>query len=184
MTATTRNRTYTYTFTVAAAVLVALVVGLLPSDAAGQEAPTPILVEPLTPRSTFTDDVAGQLRVKFSGQGTQALNFRDPSRIAVARITVQPGARFPWHTHPGPVIVTVDRGELVYVAARDCKHRPYGRGTAFVDPGRGYVHTAYNRTDRETVLIATFLEAPAEGPLTVPAEAPKGCHVPVGTHAH
>jgi hypothetical protein len=40
-------------------------------------------------------------------------------------------------------------------------------GTAFVDPGHGNVHTAFNPTDDVTVLIATFFEVPETGPLTI-----------------
>jgi hypothetical protein len=160
------------------AIALALVgVGLTPSRA---QVPTPpILVEPLTPRSTFTDDVSGQFRVKLEGHGTDVVNMRDPSRTLVARITVQPDARFPWHTHSGPVVVNVAQGELVYVPASDCIARPYAAGTAFVDPGHGHVHTAFNRTDGVTVLYATFFEVPAEGPLTITEgiEAPAGCQV-------
>ena len=83
------------------------------------------------------------------------LDLRDLSRTVVARITVQPGAQFPWHTQPGAVIVNVAQGELVYVEASDCIERPYPAGTAFLDPGHGHVHTAFNRTGGATVIYAT-----------------------------
>jgi hypothetical protein len=65
------------------------------------------------------------------------------------------------------VIVNVVEGELVYVRADDCVERSYSGGAAFVDPGRGNVHTAFNATDGETVLVATFTEVTADGPLTI-----------------
>ena len=83
-----------------------------------QAQPLPIAVEVLSPRAVFTDDVAMQIRNKLDGQSTDVINVSDPSRIVTAKITVQPGAQFPWHTHPGPVFVTVAEGELTYVAAR------------------------------------------------------------------
>ena len=157
---------------------VGFAVGVAPPSSAGQPQP-PILVEPLTPRSTFTDNVSGQFRTKPEGHGTNVVNMLDPSRSVVARITVQPGAQFPWHTHPGPVIVNIAEGELVYVEASDCIARPYPAGTVFVDPGHGHVHTAYNRTEGVTVIYATFFEAPAQGPLTITegVEAPADCQV-------
>ncbi len=103
------------------------------------------------------------------------IKAEDPSRTLVARFTVQPGAKFPWHSHPGPVIVNVTQGKLVYVGAEDCKERVYPAGSAFVDPGHGHTHTAFNPTDEETVLVATFYEAPESGPLLIPAEEPEGC---------
>lgn len=91
------------------------------------------------------------------------------------KITVQPGARFPWHTHPGPVLVAVTAGELTYVYADDCVQRPYPAGSAFVDPGFDNVHMAFNPgTEDEAVLIATFLGAPPEGALTLPVDAAEG----------
>lgn len=150
-------------------------VAVLPSLA--QEGQPPIAVELLTDRAVFTDDIDLQLKVKLDGTATNVINSKDPSRTVVARVTVQPGAQFPWHTHPGPVIVNVTQGELVYVAANDCVERPYPAGTAFVDPGRGNVHTAFNATSGETVLLVTFFEAGLGGPLTITAgvEAPADC---------
>jgi quercetin dioxygenase-like cupin family protein len=162
-----------------AACAVALVAGLLISvnvlPSAAQEPPAPITTEFLTERAVFTDDVSLKIKNKLDGKATQVSNVKDPSRTVVTRITVPPGAQFPWHTHPGPVIVNVAEGELVYVAADDCVERDYPVGTAFIDPGRGHVHTAFNPTDEATVLVATFFEAPEAGPLLLPEEAPADC---------
>ena len=153
----------------------ALAIGanVLPS-AAQEPPPPPISTELLTGRAAFTDDV--DLKFKLDG-GTDVVNVKDPSRTAVARITVQPGAQFPWHTHPGPVVANVVQGELVYIAADDCKERAYPAGTTFVDAGGDHVHTAVNRTNAPTVVVATFFRAPAEGPLTIPVQAPANCTV-------
>jgi quercetin dioxygenase-like cupin family protein len=148
---------------------------VLPS--AAQHAPPPIATEFLTSRAVFTDDVDLKIKVKQHRGPRTVVKAKDPSRTLVARFTVQPGAQFPWHTHPGPVIVNVVKGELVYVPAEDCSERPYPAGTAFVDPGHGHVHSAFNPTDEETVFVATFFEAPAEGPLLIPAEAPEDCDI-------
>jgi hypothetical protein len=158
---------------------------VLPSGA--QIAPPPIAVELLTPRSEFTDDVDLQVRYRLDGTARRrVINLEDPSRTVVARITVQPGAQFPWHTHPGPVFVNVAQGELVYVQADDCVERPYPIGTAFVDPGQGNVHTAFNPTDEVTVLLATFFDVPESGPLTITegVVAPDDCQIEVGSHSH
>jgi quercetin dioxygenase-like cupin family protein len=151
----------------------------------------PIHVEPLTGRHEFTDDVAIQVRNKPDGRPTTVVNLRDASKVAVLRITVQPGARFPWHTHPGPVLVAVTDGEMVYVYADDCVRRHYPQ-TAFVDPGFENVHAAYNPSDTdEAVLIATFLGAPVIGPLTIPVTPEQGAALdarcglePAAAHVH
>ena len=162
----------------------ALITGTAVTSRAETPEPAPITVEPLTPRSEFTDRVRMQFRVKPAGRRKDVIRVADPSRTLVAKITVQPGAQFPWHTHPGPVVANVVEGELTYVYADDCVHRPYPSGTAFIDPGQGNVHTAYNSTDGVTTVIATFFQAPAEGPVTIPADAPAGCVVGGTTHAH
>ena len=87
---------------------------------------------------------------------------------------MQPGAQFPWHSHAGPVVVNVTEGELVYVDADDCVERPYAAGTAFVDAGHGHTHTAFNATSEETVIVATFYEAPAAGAAAHPCEGARG----------
>jgi quercetin dioxygenase-like cupin family protein len=156
---------------VAGAVLIAVLVlalNVLPSSAQTPP-PPPIATEFLTGRAAFTDDVRLKVKIKLDGMKTRVVNARDASRTVVARFTVQPGAQFPWHSHRGPVVVDVVSGELTYVAAEDCVQRKYPAGTAFVDPGQGHVHTAFNGTDEVTVFVATFFSAPAEGPLLIPA---------------
>ena len=142
-----------------------------PAAAANDVELPPIFIEALTGRHQFTDAVAVQVRSMPLGRASDVVNVNDASNLAVLRITVQPGARFPWHTHPGPVLVAVTQGEMTYMYADDCVRRDYPR-TAFVDPGFGNVHTAYNpSTTQEAVLIATFLAAPAAGALTLPVAA-------------
>jgi quercetin dioxygenase-like cupin family protein len=153
--------------------LIALILttaSLLQPSAAQEPPPPPIATEFLTPRSVVPDNVDLKVKLKLSGQSTKVVNVKDPSRTVVAKFTVQPGASFPWHTHRGPVVVNVVSGELVYLDGEDCVERPYAAGTAFVDPGHGHAHTAFNRTSGVTVLVATFFEAPAEGSLLLPAE--------------
>ncbi len=152
---------------------------MLPS--AAQEPPPPIAAEILTPRSLFTDDVGLKVKVKRDRGRTEVVKAKDPSRTVTGRFTVQPGAQFPWHTHAGPVIVNVAQGTLVYVTAEGCREFEYPAGTAFVDPGHGHVHSAFNPSGGgETVFVATFFEAPAEGPLLIPAEPPPGCVIDSG----
>ena len=161
----------------AAAISIPLIAAatVLPASADGH-APPPIAVELITPRSSFTDDVSVKFKIKHDGHGTRVVDASDPSRVAVARITVQPGARFPLHTHPGPVIVNVVEGELTYVDPDECVERVYAAGTAFVDAGSD-VHAAYGSSTQVTTLIATFFAVPATGPLTIAegVQAPTNC---------
>ena len=132
-----------------------------------------IAVEQLGGPAEFMDDVAIQVRNKFYGRGTDTINLQDASNIITVRVTFQPGAVFGWHTHPGPVLVTVVEGEFIYTLASDCLDRWYPAGTALIDAGFGNIHSAYNPSlVDETVVVATFLGIPAGEPPTVFVEGP------------
>jgi quercetin dioxygenase-like cupin family protein len=150
--------------------LAAAVVYVIPSAAEGP--PPPIAAEPLTPRSVFPDEIDMKLKLRLHGR-TVVININDPSRTVVVKYTVQPGAQFPWHSHRGPVFVNVVSGALTYLPADTCHERTYSAGQTLVDPGHGHTHTAFNPGREPMVFIATFFEAPAEGPLLIPADP--GC---------
>jgi quercetin dioxygenase-like cupin family protein len=144
-------------------------VNVVPS-AAVDPPPPPIGAEPLTPRSVFPDSVDMKIKLKTPEGGTTVVKVDDPSRTVDVKYTVQPGARFPWHSHYGPVIVNIISGSLTYVAAGSCDETTYSAGQSFVDAGHGHVHSAYNPGTAPTVFIATFFEAPETGPLLIPAD--------------
>jgi quercetin dioxygenase-like cupin family protein len=102
----------------------------------------------------------------------------DPTQMVMAKITFAAGAALPWHTHPGPALVTVTSGELTVVDGDDCSVRSYSAGASagasFMDPGQGHVHVALNTTTAETVLYVTYLDVPVGQSPLVPAPAP-GC---------
>jgi len=158
----------------AAALIAVVLIGANALPSAAQEPPPPISTELLTGRATFNADVGLKLKNKLDGEATEVAKAKNASRTVVARITVQPGAQFPWHTHPGPVVANVTQGALTYVAADDCVEHEYPAGTAFVDAGGDHVHSAFNPTNEPTVVVATFFAAPETGALTIPRpeEAP------------
>lgn len=138
-------------------------------------------VEPITARklaeqrTRFTDHVRMEIRLQAEGREELVIALDHPSHVATYELTIQPGAAFPWHTHPGSVLVGVQLGELLYIYADDCVRRPYPAGTMFVDPGGDNVHTAVNPSETEdAVVVATFLDSPPEGPLTIPVDAAQG----------
>lgn len=159
----------------AAAISIPLIAAAtVPAASADGHAPPPIAVELLTPRSSFTGDVSVKFKIKHESN-TQVVNLSDPSRVAVARITIQPGARFPWHQHPGPVVVNVVEGALTYVDD-ECVESLYPAGTAFADTGSD-IHSAYGSSAQPTVLVATFFAVPQTGPLTITSgvQGPTDC---------
>jgi anti-sigma factor ChrR (cupin superfamily) len=103
--------------------------------------PAPIAVEVLSRHAAFPDDVSVQVQRKLPGQGADVLNLKDAGHVLTARLVIQPGAAFPWHTHPGPVIITVTQGDLVYQAGiglRRAQLRGPGgpRGSGYEGPHR------------------------------------------------
>jgi quercetin dioxygenase-like cupin family protein len=153
--------------------------GAFAHGGSAQAEPTPVAVEVLTPRAAFTDDVSMQLRLKVDGHGTKVIKASNPSNIVTTKVTVQPGAQIPWHTHHGPVFVTIVKGELTYVSSEGCTSWRYPAGNAFIDPGHGHVHAAFNSSQAVTEFLATFLEAPTgDAPITIPADAPADCKLP------
>jgi quercetin dioxygenase-like cupin family protein len=135
--------------------------------AAGSE---PITAKPLIERHSFSGEVSLQLTQTLDGLERHDVELSDASSLAVVEFSIQPGAVFPWHTHPGTVLVSLAQGELDFIFAEDCAERRLSPGTAIVDPGNE-VHTARNPGDVPTIVIATLLGAPAEGGLTLPVEA-------------
>lgn len=92
---------------------------------------------------------------------------RDASTVVFDKATWGPEGTSGWHTHPGPVIVTITEGELELTNERDCTPRTYTAGEAFVDPGQGFIHIATNPSETESAVVyATFLGVPAGRPAT------------------
>jgi hypothetical protein len=119
-------------------------------------------------RGNFPDNIDATFKIKLN-RATQVVHVRDPSDAMVAKLTFQAGGSVGWHTHHGPVIVTVASGTLSIINTSDCVRRDYAAGKAFVDPGQGNVHVGFNGTAGETVVYATFLGVPAGQPATIPA---------------
>src|ERR1051325_3220231 len=62
-------------------------------------------------------------------------------------------------------VVVVKQGTLTYMRADGgvCTSTAYPAGTAFVDPGQGHEHTAFNLGSNNLVLMATYFDVPAGG---------------------
>jgi quercetin dioxygenase-like cupin family protein len=122
-------------------------------------------------RGSFADAIDATFRIK-EDRATEVVHVDDPTQMVMAKVTFAAGAALPWHTHPGPALVTVTAGELTFVDGDDCGVRRYSAGASFMDPGQGHVHVAFNTTTAETVLYVTYLDVPVgQSPLVV-APAP------------
>jgi hypothetical protein len=69
---------------------------------------------------------------------------QDEGDISIQHFQVGPNVALPWHSHPGPVLVTVVAGALTYQDAPKgvCRNRTFEAGEGFTDRGFGYVHRA------------------------------------------
>ena len=148
--------------------------------------PEGFFVDPLAMHARFPDRVAAQFRIDYtvspdedfeekvtgrpaSSSGTVISNLpKDASNVIFAKVRWNPDGTTGWHTHPGPVIVSITEGEIEVVNERDCIPRRYAAGQAFIDPGQGAVHIASNASSTEdAAAYATFLGVPDGSPPTI-----------------
>lgn len=125
--------------------------------------------------ATFADDVAMSVTITYAEgeMGTREVEMDDGASVVVGEVTWEPGGTSGWHTHPGPVIVSVAEGEIELVNEDDCATRAYSAGEAFVAPGQGNVHVATNASDTDgAVAYVTWLGVPEGEPPTVWVEPP------------
>ena len=112
------------------------------------DAPPPILA-----RGTLDDDL-----VVNSKTGIH-LKTKGSVDVATQKIRIAVGGSTGWHSHPGPVLVTIRSGtmRLVYADDESCQGTIYETGDSFVDRGDENVHNAWNAGTTELELWATYL---------------------------
>ena len=61
--------------------------------------------------------------------------------LVVRKHDYLPGSTTGWHSHPGPVFITVTQGQLTYYHYddRNCTPHVVSAGQGFVDDGRGHI---------------------------------------------
>ena len=113
----------------------------------------------------------------------EIFNFRAhsaaPIDILVRQHDYQPRSTTGWHSHPGPVFITVTKGRLTYYEIDDptCTPHVAEAGTpnnAFVDDGHG--HVVRNESD-EPAQDVSVITAPVGGAFrtNLPARANSAC---------
>lgn len=97
-----------------------------------------------TPGSGFAPNPIGSgnvgtLNINTAGDKTGKwgihLKTLSSTDISADRLVVQPGGHSGWHTHPGPVMVVVTGGSIVWSNGSDplCTSRTYTVGQAFIE---------------------------------------------------
>ena len=87
------------------------------------------------------------------------LKTKGSTDLVTQQIVLPGGGHTGWHSHPGPVLVTVKRGALRLIYAGEaCEGTVYEAGDSFVDRGEEVVHIARNvSATAEVELWATYL---------------------------
>ena len=103
------------------------------------------------------------------------LAIRQDVDVVTQTITFAPGGHFGWHSHPGPVFVTIVAGAMTFYDSDEaCSSIVYSAGESFIDEGSGHVHFARNEGTTDLVLYATYL-VPVGAPLRIDAADPGFC---------
>jgi quercetin dioxygenase-like cupin family protein len=111
--------------------------------------------------------LAGPTKVNIPG--VLKLQSYEDLRVLTQELTIQVGGNTGWHSHPGPVLVTVKSGIFRY-QERDCTFVDYAAGETVLDPGGGHVHIGRNVGPGDLDLLVTYLIPPGTAPrIDVPA---------------
>jgi quercetin dioxygenase-like cupin family protein len=96
--------------------------------------------------------------------------------VVTQTITITPDGHTGWHSHPGPVFVTIAGGTMTFYDADDpsCSPITYATGDSFIDRGGGHVHIARNEGAVDLVLYATYL-VPVGAGIRTDASDPGTC---------
>jgi hypothetical protein len=152
-------------------VILTLAVGLLAIGGTALATPGIGIVGPVHARGTNADELNIHSAAGIKLKTKSALDF------VTQQITIAAGGTTGWHSHPGPVLVTVKTGALTLVYANDptCAGRTYTAGQSFVDRGDETVHTALNLGTTPVELWATYLVPGAPGAAFRLDEPDPGC---------
>lgn len=95
------------------------------------------------------------------------LTVRTDIDVVTQSITITAGGHTGWHSHPGPVFVTIAAGTMTFYDGDDpaCTPIVHPTGSTFIDEG-GNVHIARNQGTENLVLSATYLLPVGANPRT------------------
>jgi quercetin dioxygenase-like cupin family protein len=113
-----------------------------------------------------------RIATRYEGHLT-VLQSPTASDIVVNSAILAPGGTTGWHSHPGPVIVTIKTGTFTVYDADGCKATRYSAGRAFIEPG-GLADRHVGRNEGEVPVewVATLIIGVGVAPrIDVPAPA-------------
>jgi quercetin dioxygenase-like cupin family protein len=133
-----------------------------------------ILSAPVHARGTLDHDQ------RVNSKSGVHLKTKGSVDVATQQIVIAGGGSTGWHSHPGPVLVTVKSGALRLIYANDltCAGTVYEAGDSFIDRGDAVTHIARNESPTDPVEFwATYLVpgAPGTGFRIDVSPAPSSC---------
>jgi len=123
-------------------------------------------VDPSTVPTGFlvaNSQVSTPLNIKVDGGPDHVLH--DGAEVFMRHVVFAAGASTHWHTHLGPVVVTVVSGSLTLYDGDDktCTGVTVVAGQGFIDQGFGHIHLARNEGTGPADFYATYLLPPDAG---------------------
>ncbi|HET7727811.1 MAG TPA: hypothetical protein VFK54_10875 [Candidatus Limnocylindrales bacterium] len=109
-------------------------------------------------------------RVNVNIPGSVKLQAKDGLHVLDQELTIAPLGHTGWHTHPGPVLVTVKSGTFRYQHA-DCTFTDYTVGQTIVDPGGGHIHIGRNPSSSVALELSVTYLLPPGAPVRIEADA-------------
>lgn len=121
------------------AAVIALVTGVALATPGSGTSPTPVA------RAAFVDPVDFRLSIRDGQRGRDNIHVRNATDTVMQQIRFGPGAISGWHSHPGPAMILIKSGELMFYSEDDpsCTGRTFSAGQAFIE-APGLVHFAHN----------------------------------------
>ena len=110
-------------------------------------------------RATYSDPInvrrVGEDHWKVDVKAKPALD------VAVQSIAFPPGSQSSWHSHPGPVFISVVSGTMTFYEGDDPDCEPVVRhaGEGFLDVG-DHAHIARNETGEPATNLVTYFAPP------------------------
>jgi quercetin dioxygenase-like cupin family protein len=103
----------------------------------------------------FAVDTAAPSPVDFTAKSTTGLD------VVVRQHVYEPGAKTGWHTHPGPLFITIKEGTLTFYEYDDptCTPKILKAGQGYVDHGHG--HMVINSGDAPAVDVSVIFASVA-----------------------
>ena len=125
-------------------------------------------------RATFADAVKVR-RISEDHDWRVMVRAQPNLDVAVQTIVFEPGGYSGWHSHPGPVFISVVEGTMTFYEGDDPTCTPVVRtaGQGFLDVG-DHPHIARNETGAQARNVVTYF-APAGAPLRIDEPAPGNC---------